>query len=58
MVAPVPPKGALVHNNRKRAFPARAEEVLAVLNDGRLIPHPNKVLETGDGGSCRSRPRE
>jgi len=37
-------KGVVVHNGKEYRFPALPKEVLAILNDGGLIPHVKKAL--------------
>jgi 3-isopropylmalate/(R)-2-methylmalate dehydratase small subunit len=37
-------KGVVTHKGKSHAFPALPKEVLAILNDGGLIPHVKKAL--------------
>jgi 3-isopropylmalate/(R)-2-methylmalate dehydratase small subunit len=37
-------KGTVTHNGKSCTFPALPKEVLAILNDGGLIPHVKKAL--------------
>jgi len=37
-------KGVVIHDGREYHFPALPKEVLAILNDGGLIPHVKKLL--------------
>jgi len=37
-------KGVVIHEGREYHFPALPKEVLAILNDGGLIPHVKKLL--------------
>jgi 3-isopropylmalate/(R)-2-methylmalate dehydratase small subunit len=37
-------KGVVIHKGKSYAFPALPKEVLAILNDGGLIPHVKKAL--------------
>jgi len=37
-------RGLVVHEGREYHFPALPKEVLAILNDGGLIPHVKKLL--------------
>jgi len=37
-------KGVVIHNGKEYRFPALPKEVLAILNDGGLIPHVKKAL--------------
>jgi 3-isopropylmalate/(R)-2-methylmalate dehydratase small subunit len=37
-------KGLVLHKGKSYSFPALPKEVLAILNDGGLIPHVKKVL--------------
>jgi 3-isopropylmalate/(R)-2-methylmalate dehydratase small subunit len=37
-------KGTVTHNGKSYGFPALPKEVLAILNDGGLIPHVKKAL--------------
>jgi len=37
-------KGVALHEGNEHHFPALPEEVLAILEDGGLIPHVKKVL--------------
>jgi len=37
-------KGVVIHNGKSYKFPALPKEVLAILNDGGLIPHVKKAL--------------
>jgi 3-isopropylmalate/(R)-2-methylmalate dehydratase small subunit len=37
-------KGVVTHNGKSYKFPALPKEVLAILNDGGLIPHVKKAL--------------
>ena len=39
-------KGVVIHNGKSYKFPALPKEVLAILNDGGLIPHVKKALAT------------
>lgn len=40
-------KGVVIHEGREYRFPALPKEVLAILNDGGLIPHVRKALGKG-----------
>jgi len=40
-------KGILTHNGKEYRFPALPPEVLAILEDGGLIPHVKKLLAEG-----------
>ncbi len=42
-------KGTVTHNGKSHAFPALPQEVLAILNDGGLIPHVKKALAAAKG---------
>ncbi|MEW5825871.1 MAG: 3-isopropylmalate dehydratase [Candidatus Bipolaricaulota bacterium] len=42
-------KGVVTHNGKGYPFPALPREVLAILNDGGLIPHLKKVLAGSRG---------
>ena len=37
-------KGVVIHQGRQYQFPALPKEVLAIVNDGGLIPHVKKAL--------------
>jgi len=37
-------RGVVIHEGREYHFPALPKEVLAILNDGGLIPHVKKAL--------------
>jgi len=37
-------KGVVIHKGKEYRFPALPVEVLAILNDGGLIPHVKKAL--------------
>ncbi len=39
-------KGTVTHKGKSYAFPALPKEVLAILNDGGLIPHVKKALSS------------
>jgi len=39
-------KGVVIHNGKEYRFPALPKEVLAILNDGGLIPHVKKALSS------------
>jgi 3-isopropylmalate/(R)-2-methylmalate dehydratase small subunit len=39
-------KGTVTHNGKSYSFPALPKEVLAILNDGGLIPHVKKALSS------------
>ena len=38
-------KGVVIHEGREYHFPAPPKGVLAILNDGGLIPHVKKLLD-------------
>jgi 3-isopropylmalate/(R)-2-methylmalate dehydratase small subunit len=38
-------RAIIIHEGRECHFPALPKEVLAILNDGGLIPHVKKLLE-------------
>jgi hypothetical protein len=40
-------RGVVIHEERECDFPALPKEVLAILNDGGLIPHVKKLLGKG-----------
>ncbi len=40
-------KGLVHHKGKSYPFPALPKEVLAILNDGGLIPHVKKLLGKG-----------
>jgi 3-isopropylmalate/(R)-2-methylmalate dehydratase small subunit len=42
-------KGTVTHSAKSHAFPALPPEVLAILNDGGLIPHVRKALAAAKG---------
>jgi 3-isopropylmalate/(R)-2-methylmalate dehydratase small subunit len=42
-------KGVVIHEGREYHFPALPKEVLAILNDGGLIPHVKKLLAQAKG---------
>jgi 3-isopropylmalate/(R)-2-methylmalate dehydratase small subunit len=39
-------RGVVIHEGKSYPFPALPKEVLAILNDGGLIPHVKKLLKT------------